>query len=319
MAVIYTRGRALKAAIAVVFVVVAAASLLTVAVQLVMSASGGSQPDLGWGVLAGVSTGLAVWATRSKGLLLLLSVADPSAHQGRTRAVWGLLALVLLLVVGLKTGAPNRDAYKQLVFGEGGLVEWSQVLVLLLATRTAWLIGRDLNACLEERQPGRLFKFGAACLALVLMEELAWGQVIFSWQTPPLLNEINAQKETTLHNIGWFQDRLDMGTFLVTLGLLAVVVLAPRWMRALTTQCSESMATVSRALTPAVYSWPLFMAVSALAFCIATRTFSHVILNRDQEWGELVLYASLLLSLLRTRVLLGSVEPQAPDCVAEDP
>ena len=210
MAVIYTRGRALKAAIAVVFVVVAAASLLTVAVQLVMSASDGSQPDLGWGVLAGVSTGLAVWATRSKGLLRLLSVADPSAHQGRTRAVWGLLALVLLLVVGLKTGAPNRDAYKQLVFGEGGLVEWSQVLVLLLATRTAWLIGRDLNARLEERQPGRLFKFGAACLALVLMEELAWGQVIFSWQTPPLLNEINAQKETTLHNIGWFQDRLDL-------------------------------------------------------------------------------------------------------------
>jgi len=76
---------------------------------------------------------------------------------------------------------------------------------------------------------------------------------------------------------------------------------------------------VSRALTPAVYSWPLFMAVSALAFCIATRTFSYVILNRDQEWGELVLYASLLLSLLRTRVLLGAVEPQASDCVVEDP
>ena len=308
MAVIYTRGRALKAAIAVVFVVVAAASLLTVAVQLVMSASDGSQPDLGWGVLAGVSTGLAVWATRSKGLLRLLSVADPSAHQGRTRAVWGLLALVLLLVVGLKTGAPNRDAYKQLVFGEGGLVEWSQVLVLLLATRTAWLIGRDLSACLEERQPGRLFKFGAACLALVLMEELAWGQVIFSWQTPPLLNEINAQNETTLHNIGWFQDRLDMGTFLVTLGVLAVVVLAPRWMRALTTNCSASMAAVTQALTPAVYSWPLFLAVSALAFCIATRTCSELILNRDQEWGELVLYASIYLLLLRTRVLLGPVQ-----------
>ena len=53
---------------------------------------------------------------------------------------------MLVLVVGLKTGAPDRDAYKQLVFGEGGLVEWSQVLVLLLATRTAWLIGDDLNA-----------------------------------------------------------------------------------------------------------------------------------------------------------------------------
>ena len=93
-----------------------------------------------------------------------------------------------------------------------GLVEWSQVLVLALASRR-WLIGSDLNARLQERRPGRLFQ-GGACLALVLMEELAWGQVIFSWRTPPLLNEINAQNETTLHNIGWFQDiLLDLGTF----------------------------------------------------------------------------------------------------------
>ena len=98
MAVIYTRGRALKTAIAALFVVVAGASLLTVAVQLVMSVSGGSNPDLGWGVVAGVSTGLAVWATRSQGLLRLLSVADPWVHQVRTRAVWGLLLFVLLLV-----------------------------------------------------------------------------------------------------------------------------------------------------------------------------------------------------------------------------
>ena len=153
MAVIYTRGRALKTAIAALFVVVAGASLLTVAVQLVMSVSGGFNPDLGWGVVAGVSTGLAVWATRSQGLLRLLSDADPWAHQGRTRAVWGLLLFVLLLVVGLKTGSPDRDAYKNLVFGEGGLVEWSQVLVLLLATRAAWLIGSDLNARLQERRP----------------------------------------------------------------------------------------------------------------------------------------------------------------------
>ena len=308
MAVIYTRGRALKTAIAALFVVIALASLLTLLVQLVIAVSGGSPLDSGWAVVAVVSTGLAVWATRSQGLLRLLSVADPLAHQGRARAVWVLLALVVLLVLGLKTGSADRDAYKNLVFGEGGLVEWSQVLVLVLATRAAWLIGSDLNARLEERRPGRLFQFGAACLALVLMEELAWGQVIFSWRTPPLLNEINAQNETTLHNIGWFQDRLDVGTFLATLGVLAVVVLAQHWMRVLTKNCSESMAAVTRALTPAVYSWPLFLAVSALAFCIATRTFSDVILNRDQEWGELVLYASIYLLLLRTRVLLGPVQ-----------
>ena len=91
MAVIYTRGRALKTAIAVLFVVVALASLLTLLVQLVIAVSGGSPLDPGWAVVAGVSTGLAVWATRFQGLLRLLSVADPWAHQGRTRAVWGCL------------------------------------------------------------------------------------------------------------------------------------------------------------------------------------------------------------------------------------
>ena len=79
-------------------------------------------------------------------------------------------------------------------------------------------------------------------------------------------------------------------------------------MRALTKHCSVPMAAVTRALTPAFYSGPLFLAVSSLAFCIATRTFSDVILNRDQEWGELVLYASIYLLLLRTRVLLGPVQ-----------
>jgi hypothetical protein len=56
----------------------------------------------------------------------------------------------------------------------------------------------------------------------------------------------------------------------------------------------------------------LFLAVSALAFCIATRTFSDLILNRDQEWGELVLYGSIYLLLLRTRVLLGPVQDDPP-------
>ena len=104
VAVIYTRGRGLKTALTGMFVVIAVASLLTVVVQLVMAASAGSPLDLGWGVVAGVTTAVAIWAARSKWLLRLLSVADPLAHQGRSRAVWGLLALVVLLVVALKSG-----------------------------------------------------------------------------------------------------------------------------------------------------------------------------------------------------------------------
>ena len=36
-----------------------------------------------------------------------------------------------------------------------------------------------------------------------------------------------------------------------------------------------------------------------------------MIYNRDQAWGELALYASLLLLLLRTHVLLSGSEQQS--------
>lgn len=36
-------------------------------------------------------------------------------------------------------------------------------------------------------------------------EEISWGQRIFNWETPKMLDEINLQGETNLHNIGLFQ------------------------------------------------------------------------------------------------------------------
>ena len=37
---------------------------------------------------------------------------------------------------------------------------------------------------------------------LVAMEEIAWGQQILRFPTPAFRSEINAQRETTLHNVG---------------------------------------------------------------------------------------------------------------------
>jgi len=68
---------------------------------------------------------------------------------------------------------------------------------------------------------------------------------------------------------------------------------------------------VLRCINPATYVWPLFLAVAVLAFFVATRAASGVILNRDQEWGELLLYGSISLMLLRARVLLGPIDTTA--------
>ncbi|SDS37592.1 hypothetical protein SAMN04515667_2035 [Formosa sp. Hel1_31_208] len=43
-------------------------------------------------------------------------------------------------------------------------------------------------------------------------EEISWGQRIFGWNTPERFSDINAQKETNLHNLWWFQAYKKDGT-----------------------------------------------------------------------------------------------------------
>jgi hypothetical protein len=266
-------------------------------------------------LLAFVLAALTVWARSSQWLNRLLADHDLSAHRARGLVVWLLVAAVVLLIVVLKISAADLDAYKRLVFGEGGLVEWSQVLVLAASCRVTWLIGADLRRQWPHPFPCLLARVFAVLLGLLLLEELAWGQVIFGWQTPESIRSINAQQETTLHNIGWFQDRLDLFTFLATVALLAAVVLVPWICRRALRHSSAQRRALVQALMPAPYSWPLFLLVVALAYCVATESWTDVIHNRDQEWGELVLYGSGLLLLLRTHVLLG---PSEPSCLNSD-
>ena len=281
--------------------------------QVVLFGLGGETTvDPGWFLLALVLACLTLWGRSSQWLTRLLADADSTAHHARAVVVWLLAAAVILLVAALKISSADMDAYKRLVFGEGGLVEWSQVLVLIAACRVSWLIGDDLRRQLPHPAPCLLARGFTVLLGFLLLEELAWGQVIFGWQTPESIRSINAQQETTLHNIGWFQDRLDLFTFLATVAFLAMVVLVP-WIcrKALRRSSSPQRRALLQALMPAQYSWPLFLLVAALAYCVATESLSHFVHNRDQEWGELVLYASGLLLLLRTRVLLGGSELQS--------
>ena len=46
----------------------------------------------------------------------------------------------------------------------------------------------------------------ASILFVAFMEELAWGQMMFGWDTPENFRSLNAQGETTLHNIHGIHD-----------------------------------------------------------------------------------------------------------------
>ena len=55
-------------------------------------------------------------------------------------------------------------------------------------------------------------------LILIAMEEIAWGQWFFYFETPDSWNKINIQGETTLHNIKGIQGRTAILRFLFGLG-----------------------------------------------------------------------------------------------------
>ena len=307
----YSRGIRLKRCLIFGIGSVSIVSLLIGLIEFVIARISGFTADLGWFLLAFVLLCLAFWGRSSSWLLPVLSDSGSAAHRARHFVVWLLIGAVILLITLLKFSSEDLNSYQSLVFEEGGLVEWSQVGVLAAACRVTWLIGSDLKTKFVNRLPALLARGLALLLGLLMLEELAWGQVIFGWQTPESIRAINAQEETTLHNIGWFQDRLDVVTLLATVVILVVVVLAPMICRRALRQYSSDRRTLVMSLMPAAYTWPLFLFVVGIAFCVATGSFSEIIYNRDQEWGELVLYGSVLLLLLRTYVLLGSSEQQS--------
>ncbi len=60
--------------------------------------------------------------------------------------------------------------------------------------------------------------FFSVLMTLTAMEEVAWGQLIFNFETPAFWNNINFQHETTLHNIKGLQHHSEIFRFIFGLG-----------------------------------------------------------------------------------------------------
>ena len=146
-----------------------------------------------------------------------------------------------------------------------------------------------------------------------MLEELAWGQVIFSWETG--LGHSNDQRSAGNDSVGFvgacgsgLSERLDGFTF-VAPGAGGAASRTWCWLLVSPEMASPSVfwrKSLGRLFwneMPARYSSVVFRIVGGtfLAYCVATRSFSELLHNRDQGMAaELVLYGS---ALLLTRVL----------------
>ncbi|MEC7738276.1 MAG: pectate lyase, partial [Cyanobacteriota bacterium] len=238
----------------------------------------------------------------------LLSENSPSARARRSFLILALASFIMSCVVLLKLSVQDIYRYKRLL-GEGGILEYLQALILFASTWISWLISKDLRKRLFMRLHSVVYAIISFVMLFVGLEEIAWGQILFGWKTPENIAAVNAQNQTTLHNLEFFQNYLDLNLFLVSVALLVLVLWRPsiRWRR--TTALDGGRIPNSKFFIPR-YFWPLFFCAAFLSYFVATESGTELVINIDQEWAEFLLYLAAGLNLLRTYILLGDAQPQ---------
>ena len=122
----------------------------------------------------------------------------------------------------------------------------------------------------------------AFVMLLVGLEEIAWGQILFGWKTPENIAAVNAQNQTTLHILEFFQNHLDLNLFLASVVLFVLVMWRPsiRWMR--TEILDGGRIPKSNFFIPR-YFCPLFFCAAFLSYFVATESETELVINIDLD------------------------------------
>ena len=260
-------------------------------------------PELPLGVAAVFLMGSGRIVQNSAFLTSLLSERSPSARVRRSFLALALAFFIMGCVVLLKLSVQDIYRYKRLL-GEGGILEYLQALILFTSAWVAWLISKDLRKRFSMRLASAVYGIISFLMLLVGLEEIAWGQILFGWKTPENIAAVNAQNQTTLHNLEYFQNYLDLNLFLVSAAALILVFLRPP------IGFIQSKTIGPNSIPPKTffiprYFWPLFLSAAFLSYFVATESGTDFVINIDQEWAEFLLYLASSLALLRTYLLIG--------------
>lgn len=119
-------------------------------------------------------------------------------HAQRIRASL-FVASFLLMIIILLIRFFKFDLYCA-ISHEDGLFEYAQTACYFLCFILFISLGLARYRVYETLQSLVLFLFAMVCF-LLSMEEISWGQRIFSLATPPALELLNRQHETNIHNL----------------------------------------------------------------------------------------------------------------------
>jgi hypothetical protein len=115
-----------------------------------------------------------------------------------TVALFPLLCVVLMVIGKLLT--PRLYRY---LIAEDTVVEYATFATFLLAALVAVRLAIDFRGQ-HETVFFLSYSLLAAGLFIIAMEEISWGQRIFSIETPSFLESRNYKGETNFHNLGGF-------------------------------------------------------------------------------------------------------------------
>ena len=113
---------------------------------------------------------------------------------------------------------------------------------------------------------------------------------------------MNSQIQTTLHNLEYFHNILNL--FLVSVAALVLVLRHPS-VRFLWPKATGDVTIPQRAILMHQYFCPLFLYAASLSYFIATKSGTDFVNTIDQECAEFLLYLAAPLAFLRTYILLG--------------
>ena len=88
---------------------------------------------------------------------------------------------------------------------EEGVIQWMQVLFLVMTAFYCFRIVRSYGTIYQERIIRDIFFLCLIVTLAVAGEEISWGQRLLGLETPELLKRINIQQEITVHNLVIFQ------------------------------------------------------------------------------------------------------------------
>lgn len=195
---------------------------------------------------------------------------------------------------------------------ENGPVELlTFVFALVGGIQGLWLFGQ-IRKHGEQILVSGFYALFSVGLIFIAMEEVAWGQWFFGFETPEFWREVNNQEELTFHNLDIWNHHLEIFPLIFGLGGLLGV-----WL---------SFRKKLPKITPPIILFPWFLIITIMSaidllqdFYIIQKQFDYLINWLDEVIEMMVGISGLLFIWLNMKMFIHQWNKELPTVVDREP